>query len=110
MGNTMTYTNIYDANGKLTQLVITPPANSDVYTITHTFNQYGERIDKDVTIGNNTTPSYHFEYGYQNGLLSSLTNYFGSTNYYYTLYGERKGILDANNAKPTIRLTVVPAI
>ena len=99
MGNTMTYANTYDSSGKLTQLVITPPANSDVYTITYTFDQYGERIDKDVTIGNEITPRYHFEYGYQNGLLSSLTNAFGSTNYYYTLYGERKGVLDANNVQ-----------
>jgi RHS repeat-associated protein len=100
-GNTTIYNNTYDNSGKLTQLTIIPPITdpSSSYTIIHTFNQYGERIDKNVNTGNPQTRSYHFGYGYQNGLLSSLTNVYGSTAYYYTLYGERKEILDANSVK-----------
>ncbi|MCL6588699.1 MAG: DUF6531 domain-containing protein [Firmicutes bacterium] len=96
-GNTTTYTNIYDGNGKLAKLVITPPETGDDYTIIHTFNQYGERTDKEVKLGSETTARYHFSYGYQDGLLSSLANFAGTTNYYYTVFGERNKIKDANN-------------
>ncbi|HEX3048892.1 MAG TPA: DUF6531 domain-containing protein, partial [Bacillota bacterium] len=98
---TTTYQNIYDGAGKLTKLTIIPPPNPDSYTITHTFNQYGERVAKDVTAG---ALNYHFDYGYQNGLLTTLSNYFGTTSDEYSLYGELKSTTDANKVKTNYQI------
>ena len=93
-GNTIDYLNAYDLNGQLVSITVDPP---DDYLIVHKFNQYGERTDKDVFLKSNPGVSlYHFSYGYQDGLLRSLTNAYGTTVYEYTVYGERKNITDAN--------------
>jgi RHS repeat-associated protein len=101
-GQTTTYQNMYDSNGKLTQLKIIPPPNPDSYTITHALNLYGERITKDVTAG---SINYHFGYGYQNGLLTTLSNYYGTTVYEYSIYGELKSTTDANKVKTKYQIT-----
>ena len=95
-GNTTAYTNTFDADEKLTTLTIASP---DDYKIVHTFDPYGQRITKDVKLKDGDTSKSHYEYGYTGGLLTNLTNAYGTTTYDYTVYGERKTMLDANGVQ-----------
>ncbi|MGE5551242.1 MAG: DUF6531 domain-containing protein [Bacteroidota bacterium] len=100
--NVTNYSYIYDAGGKLTEMTITSP---DDYFIVHSFDAYGQRTTKDVKLKSNPSVSkYHFGYGYEYGLLNTLTNAYGTTTYYHTVYGERKSILDANGIEASIRI------
>ena len=103
-GNLTKYINNYDSSDKPTSLTINP---TDDYFIVQTFDPYGQRVSKDVNLNDATIPNnfslavnkYHFDYGYQNGLLTTLKNAYGITNYNYTIYGERNSVTDANGVR-----------
>ena len=103
-GNVTRYGNQYDTNGKLTGLTINSPSD---YLIVHTFDEYGERISKEVKLKNSNNPENInsaiskalYRYGYENGLLISMTNAYGTARYNYTTYGELTEKIDANQVK-----------
>ncbi|HBE78217.1 MAG TPA: hypothetical protein DDW65_10610 [Firmicutes bacterium] len=103
-GNVTRYINQYDTNGKLTGLTINSPSD---YVIIHTFDEYGERIRKEVKLKNSNNPDNInsatskaiYDYGYENGLLKNMTNAYGTAKYNYTTYGELTELIDANQVK-----------
>lgn len=103
-GNSTNYINTYDGSGKLTGLTVNSPGD---YIIVYGFDQYGGRTNKDVKRKDPSNPEnlnlaiqkYHYGYEYESGLLKRVTNAYGTTTYDYTVYGERKSMIDANRVK-----------